>query len=101
MRKFCICASLAVLALAAPASAQYFSTGSSSSFEPGRPGGNVWDIDEYRYDDLTGDGQLELSAGGELVWLHVFDTIPGLDTITHVNSAIGWPGIAVPNTALL
>ena len=47
--------------------------------------------DEYQYDDGTTEGVIGLTAGGDLAWLHMFDPIAGLQTLTHVNTAFGTP----------
>jgi hypothetical protein len=91
---------LALLVLPAFVGAQYVSSGSTPSGDYGT-GGASRNVDEYCLDDNSADLDLALLAGGELVWIHVFDTLEGLETITHVNSAIGVPGTSVPNTSQL
>ena len=91
---------LAALVLPAFVDAQFVSSGSTPSGNYGF-GGASRSVDEYCYDDGSADVDIALAAGGELVWIHVFDTLEGLETITHVNSAIGLPGTSVPNTSQL
>ena len=46
----------------------------------------------YQYDDGDTENALGLTSGGDMCWIHRFDTIPGGESILNVHSAFGWSG---------
>jgi len=46
---------------------------------------------EYKYDDGSSESVFGLSAGGDMCWMHRFETIPGGETIVDVQIVFGSP----------
>lgn len=94
MRKIAI---LGIAALfAAPVLAGEFSA--ALPYSSHGSGGGVA-VDDYQWDDGTTENSVGLTAGGDLAWIHGFTSVAGLETITHVNTAIG--SAAFPNNGAL
>jgi len=55
---------------------------------------------DFFYDDGTTESILGLNDGGDLCWIHRFETAPGGETIFNVQTVFGcmaYPGISPPN----
>jgi hypothetical protein len=90
IRQARILASAAVLtsAIAIPASAQFSAANPIRSWQ--QPSGSYLAA-TYQYDDGTSENSLGLTAGGDMGWLHVFDTIPASNKIGQIEFTIGTP----------
>jgi hypothetical protein len=84
-----ILASAAVLtgAIAIPASAQFSAANPIRSWTPT----GSYLAATYQHDDGSSENALGLTAGGDMCWLHVFDTIPAANKIGQIEFTIGTP----------